>query len=225
MIADHTFAANVTSPDTEASGMIGEERSIHFSNFTIAAGASERVPYLPDHPGSFIFTQRLRQRSFDPPVAQGFDFTATGTAKFAEIMSFPSTAGSAFQVIAEGSDLGTFGATNSVNFLTLVGHGVTNFQVKGIQPFVNATNPTAFPIMLDFTQTTADFTTTPILAPDLQLEPQTNGDLQITFNGVLQYSSDLSSNSWTDITPTPTSPYLIPKAALPARKFFRTRDP
>ena len=100
---------------------------------------------------------------------------------------------------------------------------MSNFVLKGIKPFEDATSPTAFPIMLDLTQPTASFTMVPIAAPDCQMVTLPNGDLQFTFDGVVQSSPNLTN--WTDVTLAPTSPYVLPKAAIGGAKFFRSRDP
>ena len=110
-----------------------------------------------------------------------------------------------------------------MNFQSLRGHGVSSFVLKGIKPFVNATSPTAFPMVLDFTQPTADFTMVPITAPDLAVETLPNGDVWLTFAGVLQSSPDLAM--WSDVTPAPSSPYVIPQAQIAGAKYFRSRDP
>lgn len=54
-----------------------------------------------------------------------------------------------------------------------------------------------------------------------------NGDLQLTFEGVLQSSPDMNApnGGWTDVTPAPTSPYVIPKAQIGGAKFFRSSKP
>ena len=89
------------------------------------------------------------------------------------------------------------------------------------------TSPVAFPIMLDFTTPTLDFTMVPIAAPDVQMTTLANGDLEIAFDGVLQSSNDLNApnGGWTDVTPAPTSPYVIPKAQVGGARFFRSQKP
>ena len=63
----------------------------------------------------------------------------------------------------------------------------------------------------------------PIAAPDCTLETLPNGDLKLTFTGVLQSSPDLTM--WTDVTPTATSPHVIPTAQVAGAKYLRSRDP
>ena len=94
-----------------------------------APGQPPRAPFEPmpfwSVPGGVFI---------DPPLAQGFRFEATGTAKFNQIMSFPAGLGDTYRVIADGTDLGTFSAVESVDLVALLGHGATNFEVRGIQP-------------------------------------------------------------------------------------------
>lgn len=192
-----------------------------FTNFTVLPGALQNTPILPGNGGSF--SQVPARRWFDPPLAQGYTFTAAGTGLFKQIMAFPVGIPGSYYVTTEGATYGPYSPQESVDLETLRGHGVSNFVLKGIKPFVDATSPVAFPIMLDFTQPTADFTMVPIAAPDLQMVTLPNGDLQFTFDGVLQSSPDLTN--WTDVTPTPTSPHVIPKAQIVGARFFRSRDP
>ena len=206
----------------------GYANAVHFTNLIVVPGASQNNPILgaptvpPVAPGR-SFTAVPRGRFYDPPLAQGYTFTATGTALFKEIMAFPSGIPAEYYVTTEGSTYGPFEAQQSMSFVTLHGHAVGNFVVKGIKPFVDATSPVAFPIMLDFTEELADFTMIPIAAPDVQLVTLPNGDLQFTFVGVLQSSSDL--NAWTDVTPEPVSPYVLPKAQIGGSKVFRATKP
>lgn len=202
-------------------------KEVRFTNLVRFPGSSQDNPILGTKPGgidgrwefignpSFVFC--------DPPLAQGYSFATSGGAAFRQIASFPTGLGESFRVIAEGTDLGTFSKESSVNFEAILGHAVSSFDVRGIQPFVDATSPTAFPIMLEFTTPTASFTMTAISAPDVRMKHLANGDLQIDFDGVLQSSPDLRPGSWVDAATT--SPLVVPKAQLIDSKFFRARDP
>jgi hypothetical protein len=57
----------------------------------------------------------------------------------------------------------SFWPDRSVNFIELLGHGVSAFTVKNITPGVDATSLTGFPIQLDFDTETASFTMTPVV--------------------------------------------------------------
>ena len=80
-------------------------------------------------------------------------------------MSLPTGFSAPFEVLAENTSLGFFGIDTSVNFLELLGHGVSAFTVRGITPGVDSTSPIAFPIQLDFDTETASFTMTPVVTP------------------------------------------------------------
>lgn len=196
------------------------------------AGVRQGVPVipvpLPPQPGvppgaeGGSFTSAPARAWFDPPLAQGYTFTATSGGLFKQVMSFPAGLPASYSIITEGQTYGPFTPEQSVDFVALRGHGVSSFEVRGIKPFVDATSPVAFPIMLDFTTPTLDFTMIPIAAPQVQAQTLSNGDIQISFEGVLQFSTDLKI--WEDVQPPPPSPYTIPKGQISAR-FFRSRDP
>ncbi len=212
-LGDSAFLANRTLYCNYAT-------SLHFTNLTIAPGALQNVPVMPGPGGSFTNVRGLAW--FDPPMAQGYTFTATGTSLFKDIMAFPAGIEGTYYITTEGSTYGPFTPEDSVNFPALVGHSVSSFVLNGIKPFVDGASPTAFPIMLDFSEPTASFTMLPIPAPEIQLEPLANGDLKLIFTGVLQSSPDLAG--WADVTPAPVSPYIIPNAQITGKKYFRARD-
>jgi len=184
-------------------------------------GSSEEFPLLPGPGGSFL--NAPSGAWMDPPLAQGYTFTITSAALFKEIEAFPASVPGEFYVVTEGTTYGPYFALDSVDFVALRGHGVSSFVVKGIKPFVDATSPVAFPIKLSFTAPTANFTMIPISAPEITIEPQPSGDLKFLFTGVLQSSLDLVN--WSDLSPSPTSPYVIQKADIVGARFFRTREP
>jgi hypothetical protein len=191
-----------------------------FTNMVTAPGALQWGPLVPGPGGSF---HQVPHGWMDPSMAEGYTFTATGDGLFKNILAFPDGIAGTYYVATEGVTYGPFAPSESVDFQNLRGHGVSSFVLTGIQPFVDATSQMAFPIMLDFTTPAMDFTMIPVAAPDCQMETLANGDLQFTFTGVLQSSPDLMN--WTDVTPAPASPYVLPKASVGGAKFFRSRDP
>ena len=198
----------------------------HFSSLVLMPGTTQANPVLgtPRPGNAWAFNTPLPSGFYDPPMAQGYTFTAEGGTLFKRVISFPSGLGESFWVKAGSTNLGSFSKDQNVNFELLLGNGVSTFEVRGIQPFVDATSPRAFPIMLEFNATPATFTMAPIAAPDLKLRTLPTGDLEITFDGVLQSSTDLSPGSWTDVAPPPTSPLVVPKQQLTSWKFFRSRE-
>lgn len=140
--------------------------TISFTNLTFAPGWSQQFPLLPDSftPISMRFLQVPRRTWADPVAVNQFDFKMTGNSHFTEIMSFPTGFMADFEVVVDGDSLGFFGPDRSVNFTTLLGHGVSAFSVRNIVPTVDGNDPVAFPIMLDFDTEFADFTMTPVSA-------------------------------------------------------------
>jgi VPDSG-CTERM motif len=134
--------------------------TISFTNLEIAPGAFQTHP-LTD-PGN-AFTDVPAGSWFDPPTTSEFEFQMTDSALFTQIMSLPTGFGAPFEVLAENTSLGFFGTDTSVNFLELLGHGVSAFTVRGITPGVDPASLTAFPIQLDFDTETASFTMTPVV--------------------------------------------------------------
>ena len=135
--------------------------TISFTNLSISPGAFQTHPVVAQ---DGIFTHVLRRDWFDPPTATEFEFQMTDAALFTQIMSLPTGFDAPFEVIAENTSLGFFGTDRSVNFVELLGHGVSAFTVKNITPGVDATSLTAFPIQLDFDTKTASFTMTPVVS-------------------------------------------------------------
>ncbi len=59
--------------------------------------------------------------------------------------------------------LGEFGPGETVDFVSLLGAGVSSFTISGIEPLVDAEDPLAFPIALAFNTPTASFTMTAVV--------------------------------------------------------------
>jgi hypothetical protein len=76
---------------------------------------------------------------------------------FTSILDFPTGFAEPFDVIVDGTLLGSFGPGQSVDFVALLGHGVDRFTVAGITPLVDAADPAAFPLKLAFSTPTASF--------------------------------------------------------------------
>ena len=118
-------------------------------------------------------------------------------------MDFPiGISATPFAVSVGANRLGSFSPGQSVDFVSLLGAGVSSFVVSGITPLTDPDNPMAFPIQLDFDTATADFTMTPLKKPDCAIAPATGGNLQFSWptepevRYQLQTSTDL--NTWTN---------------------------
>src|SRR5262249_21952620 len=100
---------------------------------------------------------------YDPATASGYTYAMTGQSLFTEILNFPSGFDQPFDVTSPGCSIpGSFSPGDSVDFVSLCGHGVSQFSVTGIDPTFDPSNPTAFPIQLLFDTPTADFVAAPL---------------------------------------------------------------
>ncbi len=124
-------------------------------------GSSQNTPILPGiiDNNRFIFRDVPSGRWYDPPTTYGFHFLMTSNSLFTQILDFPVGIDSdnLFAVSVGNKILGEFGPSKSVDFVALLGQGVSEFTITGIDPLVDATNSTAFPVKLAFSTTTADF--------------------------------------------------------------------
>jgi hypothetical protein len=134
-------------------------------------GQAQDNPILPTTsvihglPSHFFFDTQTGEW-IDPPTVSEYSFTMTGNSKFTKILNFPTGFSGAFDVSVNGVSLGQFLAGQSVDFTTLLGHGVDSFNVSGITPGVDAASQTAFPIQLAFDTPTASFTMNPVVVPE-----------------------------------------------------------
>jgi hypothetical protein len=139
---------------------------IQLSETTPAVGTQQALPVLPSDKSSagFAFHSGPSGSWFDPPLAHGYRFDATGLGQFAKILNFPVGIDSddQFSVWVSGQELGQFHVGESVDFVALTGAPVPSFDVKGIGPLVDSADPIAFPIQLEFDQPTADFEMIPL---------------------------------------------------------------
>ncbi|MEG4506243.1 PEP-CTERM sorting domain-containing protein [Microcoleus sp. F6_B4] len=132
------------------------------------AGSSQRNPVLPDNfeDGWHIFNNALNRLWFDPPTSAGFAFKIgevggsssiafnpkpTEPSLFTKILSLPSgiDADELFSVVVGGQEIGKFKPNEVVDFVALLGYGVSEFSVLGIDAAIDQTNPVAFPIKLE----------------------------------------------------------------------------
>lgn len=144
--------------------------TIIWSRSLVGIGSTQQVPILP---ASMQATPSWNFRApsaagsywYDPPMAAGFRFATLDGGSFARIDDFPSgiDADDQFVVRAAGSTLGIFGPGQACDFAALLGAGVAEFEVLGIDPLVEADDFTAFPLKLSLSAPNAQFSMTPIL--------------------------------------------------------------
>ncbi|HBB32922.1 MAG TPA: PEP-CTERM sorting domain-containing protein [Cyanobacteria bacterium UBA8803] len=124
-------------------------------------GASQENPLLPDliQSNEWIFQEVRSGRWYDPPTAYGFQYEMTSTSVFTHILNFPVGIDddNLFTVKVGDTLLGQFSPGQTVDFVSLLGQGVSKFTVTDIHPLVDPQDPVAFPIHLAFNTPTASF--------------------------------------------------------------------
>jgi hypothetical protein len=129
-----------------------------------AAGLSQDDPLLPNSVntnGQFVFSRVPSGLWFDPAIASGFDYQTTDGSLFTKIDNFPTGFTSPFTISSGGQVLGRGQPGQSFTFPN---GGVSEFQITGINPLVDPSNTSAFPLQLEFTTTLGSFDMTPINA-------------------------------------------------------------
>ena len=119
----------------------------------------------------------------DPPDTYGYEFQMLGDAFFTSILGLPTGFADPFTVWVNGVAIGQYSAGQVVDFN--FGAGVSAFSITGINPLVDSSDPTAFPIKLGYSTPTPSFTMTSIPAQSAPVpEPSTmlllSGGLAIT---------------------------------------------
>lgn len=123
-------------------------------------GSSQDIPLLPQEvePGRFVFEDVPAGLWYDPPFTTAFEYNMLSAGSlFTEILNFPTGFSDGFTVSVGNTVLGQFGPGDSVDFTGFAGGGVSQFMVSDITPAVDAANPLAFPLQIDFSTPTASF--------------------------------------------------------------------
>ncbi len=142
------------------------------------SGTSQRNPLLPNNfeDGWHIFSNVANRLWFDPPTSTGFTFKIgddaasdggigdglmvdqnpalnprTEPSLFTKILGLPSgiDADELFSVLVGGKEIGKFKPNEVVDFVSLLGYGVSEFRVASIDAEIDPKNPVAFPIKLE----------------------------------------------------------------------------
>jgi hypothetical protein len=152
-IAFHNLPSPNIDPDCTVLNCVASDLGLVTQFET--AGESQSTPLLPDidSNGSFVFTDQPSGSWFDPATAFGFHYLGTGGTLFTSI-TFPTGFASSFNLL-DGSNglLGTFNGGDSFSF----GLGVGEFSITGIAPPVDPTDPSAFPLLINFQNPTGSF--------------------------------------------------------------------
>ena len=149
-------------------------------------GDSQFNPLLPDFTTGSLYHFRNEHpyQWFDPPSAHGFKFEMVSDSLFTSIVNFPLGFDNPFTVLVGDTVLGEFGPGDSVDFTSFDG-GVSEFTVTGLD--VDPSDPTVFPIRLDFDTETASFDMIALLnkddSDDSKSVPETSGVLGLLIVG------------------------------------------
>jgi hypothetical protein len=122
-------------------------------------------PVLPNSGanGFFRFFNVASGQFMDPPIADGFEYTMTSASNFTKI-GLPEGYGNNFTVIVGGNPVATgLGGGDAYVF---AGPGVPSFSLIGLNPDVDAGNPDAFPLYMEFDTPTASFDMSAIAVPE-----------------------------------------------------------
>jgi len=137
-------------------------------------GLTQQNPILPTsvQNGWQTFSQVPGCRWYDPYTTYGFEFQSLEDTLFTEILDFPVGDDTEFAVTVGNVLLGTFGPGSSVDFVSLLGHGVSNFKITDINSLFGSTAETAFPIQLAFNEREGSFKMRAISAEDAEKVPE-----------------------------------------------------
>ncbi len=134
--------------------------------YEIGMGQTQDNPVLPSlfdpDTATYTFNDVISGQWFDPPFVDSFTYNITNPESlFTKILDFPTGFDDTFNVSVGGNDLGIFAPGETVDFVSLLGAGVKEFTVSGIDPLVDAEDALGFPIQLEFDTLRASFTQTP----------------------------------------------------------------
>lgn len=144
---------------------------IQLKIFKELAGTSQTLPLTPDEfkNYSYLFRNVPSGLWFDPIAAEGFTYETTDDdVMFDRIVDFPTGLDGPVIVSVDGQELGQFGPGDSVDFTSMLGTGVSRFEVSGITPYAPTEEESpGFALQLAFSEPTASFSMTPHFAGGL----------------------------------------------------------
>ncbi len=126
----------------------------------VDAGLTQETALLPETvvPGSeWLFSNYPSGLWFDPPTTSELSFEMTSETLFNQILDFPTGLDMPVTVESEGQVLGAFGPGDALDFVALLGHGVSSFKVSGISPPATTSDTPGFSLQIAFNEPTADF--------------------------------------------------------------------
>jgi hypothetical protein len=126
----------------------------------VDAGLTQETALIPETvvPGlNWLFDNFPSGLWFDPPTTSELTFEMISDTLFDSILDFPTGLDMPVTVSAEGQVLGAFGPGDDLDFVALLGHGVSSFNVSGISPPAMTGDTPGFALQLAFNEPTADF--------------------------------------------------------------------
>lgn len=111
---------------------------------------------------------------FDPPTTYGFKFEALDDSLFTSLLDFPISvaADNLFTVSVANQILGNFTPGQSVDFVSLLGHGVSEFTVTIASLLANTNTTTDVPFQLAFDRDNGSFRMQEIEQKDSEQVPE-----------------------------------------------------
>lgn len=146
--------------DGEGGGGVADTGSVNPTTFIFAFGGVSgvepgtipEVPVLPfvPAPGQFTFDAPEPRRWYDPPSADGFTYILEG-GEFHAVGAPPGSFGfGVVKVFIDGVEVAELAPGEVFDFDAHGYDDVTQFDLRGISPLVDPSNPMAFPTYLDF---------------------------------------------------------------------------
>jgi hypothetical protein len=168
-----TVGLELKSVSDLSSGLAGVLRSLDLVGHLeyspdLYRGMIQEYAVLPDtliQGGGFSFVDGQSGYWFDPPLVSEFQYQMTSASLFTKINAFPTGFDATMEVLVNGESLGVFSSGDSVDFTSLLGHGVSEFTISGINPLVDSEDQLGFPLQLEFDTATASFDMIPIPEP------------------------------------------------------------
>jgi PEP-CTERM motif len=130
-------------------------------SWVISSPSNPVLPSSVGGPGQFVFSNVVSGAWYDPPSAGSFDYQMTAPGSLFTGITLPTGFSGPFTISSGGSVLGTANPGQAFSF----GAGVPEFLISGINPLVDPTNTSAFPLLTFFNTPTATFTMSAVPEP------------------------------------------------------------
>ena len=178
-VCEEVLAASAaTSTDSALGGPTSGEPATFIFAFGgvggVEPGDSAYVPILPfvPAPGEFVFVSPEPRNWFDPPFADGFEYTLVGGGLFTEVMAPDASFGFGdIDIVVDGVVVGTLSPGDSFD---LTPYSTSTFKLVGLDKILDIADPgfaTAFPVFLDFTGSPTELLMSALIIDDVVTPP------------------------------------------------------